>query len=243
MKRADLSAASTSIAPPRWCGLFAIRPTGLPSMRASAVTMPAPKPARNSSSEPVSATPRIAARTSYTRSRFSGTTWRSVRGSAHCQSLTGPWKYDRYCLAAATAAASSSTRMSITPLRDCTLLGPICSGAKVPRPPPSIIAGPLMPMLLPLVAMITSAQPSSAALPAKQRPCTMPTTGTLPDSAANWLKVWLFRPATIGMSVSPGRPPPPSANSTTGSLSWCATASSRSVLWWLRMPCVPASTV
>ena len=87
----------------------------------------------------------------------------------------------------------------------------------MPRPPPSIIAGPLMPMLLASVAMITSAQPSSAALPAKQRPCTMPTTGTLPDSAANWLKVWLFRPATMGMSVSPGRPPPPSANSTTGS--------------------------
>jgi len=37
-----------------------------------------------------------------------------------------------------------------------------------------------MPMLLRLVAMITSLQPSSAALPAKQRPATMPTTGTWP---------------------------------------------------------------
>ena len=100
-----------------------------------------------------------------------------------------------------------------------------------------------MPMLLARVAIMTSTQPSSAALPAKQRPCTMPTTGTLPDSAANWLKVWLFRPATIGMSTSPGRPPPPSANSTTGNRNWCASPSMRSFLWWLRMPWVPASTV
>jgi hypothetical protein len=39
------------------------------------------------------------------------------------------------------------------------------------------------------------------------------------------------------------RPPPPSANSTTGSRFCSATPSSRSVFWWLRMPCVPASTV
>ena len=188
-------------------------------MRASAVRMPAPKPARSSSNEPLSTSPCITARTSYTRSRFSGMAWRKARWSVHCQSDVLPWKYDKYCRAAATACDSSFTRMSITPLPDCTLLGPICSGVKVPRPPPSIMAGPLMPMLLARVAMITSAQPSNAALPAKQRPCTMPTTGTLPDSAANWLKVWLLSPATTGMSVSPGRPPPPSANSTVGSLS------------------------
>jgi hypothetical protein len=41
-----------------------------------------------------------------------------------------------------------------------------------------------MPMLLPSVAMITSLQPSSAALPAKQRPDTIPTTGTRPLSRA-----------------------------------------------------------
>jgi hypothetical protein len=46
------------------------------------------------------------------------------------------------------------------------------------------MAGPPMPMLLWRVAMITSLQPSSAALPAKQRPAAMPTTGTWPDSAA-----------------------------------------------------------
>ena len=57
-------------------------------------------------------------------------------------------------------------------------------GLKTPSPPPSTIAGPPMPMLLPAVAMITSQQPSSAALPAKQRPATMPTTRHLARSAA-----------------------------------------------------------
>ena len=51
--------------------------------------------------------------------------------------------------------------MSMTPLGSCTLTGPISSGGKTPRPPPSIIAGPPMPMLESLVAMITSQQPSS----------------------------------------------------------------------------------
>lgn len=48
----------------------------------------------------------------------------------------------------------------------------------------STMAGPPMPMLLARVAMITSLQPSSAALPAKQRPAAMPITGTCLDSAA-----------------------------------------------------------
>src|SRR5262249_57963810 len=39
-KRAALSPASASIAPPRWRGLLAIRPNGLPSMRIKAVIMP-----------------------------------------------------------------------------------------------------------------------------------------------------------------------------------------------------------
>ena len=57
------------------------------------------------------------------------------------------------------------------------------------------------------VAMITSQQPSSAALPAKQRPATMPTTGTWPDQRArSWRRCGTCRPATIGMSVSPGPP-------------------------------------
>ncbi|MNT42651.1 hypothetical protein D3C72_1790810 [compost metagenome] len=95
MKRAALSAASASMAPPRWRGLLARMPTGRPSMRASAVWMPVPKPARSSSTLPASATPAIAARVSYTRRRFSGTTWRSASGSGACHAATRPWNIDR----------------------------------------------------------------------------------------------------------------------------------------------------
>jgi hypothetical protein len=73
--------------------------------------------------------------------------------------------------------------MSTTPLRVCTSIGPTCSGVKVPSPPPSIITGPAMPMVASAVAMMTSHVPSSAALPAKQRPATTPILGTTPDSA------------------------------------------------------------
>ncbi len=87
-------------------------------------------------------------------------------------------------MAASTAAASSFTAMSTTPFGTCTSMGPTSSGVKTPRPPPSIIAGPPMPMFEPSVAMITSQQPSSTALPAKQRPVVIPTSGTKPESCA-----------------------------------------------------------
>ena len=49
------------------------------------------------------------------------------------------------------------------------------------------------------------------------------------------------RPATIGMSTSPGRPPPPSANSTTGSRRRSASSNSRSFLCGCACPgCRPA---
>ena len=60
--------------------------------------------------------------------------------------------------------------MSTTPLATCTLIGPISVGANTPRPPPSIIAGPPIPMFESAVAITTSQQPSIAALPAKQSP-------------------------------------------------------------------------
>ena len=91
------------------------------------------------------------------------------------------------------------------------------SGANWPRPPPSIMAGPPMPMLAPSVAMTTSQQPSRAALPAKHRPDAMPTRGTVPLRRANRWNAMVSRPDTPGASVSPGRPPPPSAKRTTGS--------------------------
>ena len=80
-----------------------------------------------------------------------------------------PRKYERYCLATPTASRFVVARAtSITPFATCTSTGPIAVGSYVPSPPPSIIAGPPMPMFESSVAMITSQQPSSAALPAKQ---------------------------------------------------------------------------
>ena len=54
-KRAALSAASASMAPPRCVGTLAITPIGAPSTRASAVIIPAPQPSRSSSTESTSA--------------------------------------------------------------------------------------------------------------------------------------------------------------------------------------------
>jgi hypothetical protein len=110
-------------------------------------------------------------------------------------------------------------------------LGPISSGRNTPRPPPSIMAGPPMPMLLPRVAMMASQQPSSAALPAKQRPARCPPPAPGPTARRSWLKVWLSRPATTGMSTSPGRPPPPSANSTSGSFQLVRAARAAGPSW------------
>ena len=100
-----------------------------------------------------------------------------------------------------------------------------------------------MPMFEPSVAMTTSQQPRMAALPAKHRPEVMPTIGTSPLSRAQRWKAMTSRPATPGMSVSPGRPPPPSAKNTTGSRCRSITSKSRSFLSWFRLPWVPARTV
>ena len=54
------------------------------------------------------------------------------------------------------------------PARASVSAGPTSSGATTPRPPPSIIAGPPMPMLALRVEITESQLPSSAALPAKQ---------------------------------------------------------------------------
>ena len=52
-----------------------------------------------------------------------------------------------------------------------------------------------MPMLALSSAMITSQQPRNAALPAKQRPETTPTSGTWPESSAKAVKVREEMPA------------------------------------------------
>ena len=73
-----------------------------------------------------------------------------------------------YCLATLVASISSSTRISITPFSTCDSVGATSSGANMPNPPASIIAGPPMPMMEFLVAMMTSQHASNAVLPAKQ---------------------------------------------------------------------------
>ncbi len=89
-----------------------------------------------------------------------------------------------------------------------------------------------MPMLASAVAITTSQQPSSAALPAKQRPEAMPTSGTRALSRPKRLNARQSSPDTTVVSVSPGRPPPPSANSTTGRRSADASSNRRSFLRW-----------
>ena len=74
--------------------------------------------------------------------------------------------------------------MSMTPLATCISNGPISVGSYAPRPPPSIIAGPPIAMFVPATPMTTSQQPRMAALPAKQYPAAMPTSGTNPLSRA-----------------------------------------------------------
>ncbi len=98
-------------------------------------------------------------------------------------------------------------------------------------------------MLAPSTATITSQQPSSAALPAKQRAATMPISGTWPDSAARRAKVVQSRPATPSQSTWPGRLPPPSANSTGGQRWRSHRSSKRSALLWLNTLGVLASRV
>jgi hypothetical protein len=93
------------------------------------------------------------------------------------------------------------------------------------------------------VATIRSEQPAMTALPAKQRPLTIAMRGTLPDSAAHSAKARTWSDETTGKSVSPGRPPPPSAKKTVGSRIRSIRSNRRSFLRWPSAPWVPASTV
>ena len=185
MNRAALSAPSLSTAPDRNAGLLAISPIGRPSMRIK----------RGDHAEAEPAAQLEDAADVGERRRSPGARRRRAGGSPGRRGAAGagrrtpmsaamPWKYDRYCLVAATASASSCTAMSTTPLATCTSIGPISSGRNTPRLPPSISAGPPMPMFESAVAMITSQHPSSDALPAKQKREVTPTRGTRPDSRA-----------------------------------------------------------
>ena len=100
-----------------------------------------------------------------------------------------------------------------------------------------------MPIEASSVAMIRSEQPAMTALPAKQRPLTIAIRGTSPDSPAHSAKARASSAETDRESVSPGRPPPPSAKKTAGSRIRSISSNSRSFLRCPSAPCVPASTV
>ena len=92
------------------------------------------------------------------------------------------------------------------------------------------------------VATMRSEQPAMTALPAKQLSSTTAIRGTRPESRAHAANVVTSSAETSGMSVSPGRPPPPAAKNTVGSPSRSMTSMRRSVLRWPRIPWVPAMT-
>ena len=189
-------------------------------MRASAVTMPRPNSARSSSTMPGSASrAHHAARMSYTRMPV------LRQGSLAQRALVGgtgrrparPWKQARKRLRLRTACASSSTSTSMTPLRAMHVARARRLGRHHAEPAAFDHRGAAHADARAARRDDMSQLPSSAALPAKQRPATMPTIGTWPDSVAQRAKRRAVQAGDDGESTSPGRPPPPSANSTTGS--------------------------
>ena len=88
---AALSAASLSIAPARCIGLFAMIPSGRPSMRASAVTIARPKSARRKVTEPRrrAGRPRVHV---VGAAAALGTSSRSAVLVGSLEVLDGPWK-------------------------------------------------------------------------------------------------------------------------------------------------------
>ena len=101
-------------------------------------------------------------------------------------------------MATAVASASSAATTSTTPLPACISIGPTSSGSTLPRPPPSIIAGPPIPSEVFSVATIRSEQPAITALPAKQRPATTAIRGTSPESFAQSAKARVSSAETTG---------------------------------------------
>ena len=81
------------------------------------------------------------------------------------------------------------------------------------------------------------------ALPAKQRPATIAIRGTTPERRAQRAKARVSSAETTAWSVSPGRPPPPSAKNTVGSFMRSISSNRRSFFLWPIVPWVPARTV
>jgi len=105
------------------------------------------------------------------------------------------------------------------------------------------MAGPPMPIDTSSVATIRSEHPAITALPAKQRPFTTAIRGASPLRPAHRANARTSSALTTGKSVSPGRPPPPSAKNTVGSPMRSISSNNRSFFRCPSAPCVPASTV
>ena len=244
MKRAALSAPSQSIAPPRCAGLLAMTPSGRPSTRISAVTMPMPNSRRSSSTESVVGERR---RSRGGRRRCAAGS-RGSRGAAAAGRRTttrraGPGSTTGTAWPTATASASSATAMSTTPFGTCTAIGPTSSGRNTPSPPPSIIAGPAH-------ADVRVRRGDDHVAAAEERGVAgeaAPRVDADERHQSRQLGEVAERQAveagTPVPSVSPGRPPPPSVKNTTGRRQRSASSNRRSFLRWFCVPCVPASTV
>ena len=207
MKRAALSAPSLSMAPARCIGLFAMRPIGRPSMRIERRHHARPEVAPQ-----LEHRAGIGHRLDHAAHVVDAA---AVLGDDRAQqalvgALASPSSRPGSTRGTASRPrqppASSSTSTSITPFADCTSDGPISSGRNTPSPPPSIIAGPPMPMFESFVAITTSQQPSSAALPAKHGPETTPTSGHQPAELAEVVERHAVEPGDA-RAVRVARPP------------------------------------
>ncbi len=145
--------------------------------------------------------------------------WRGAAGAGRRTPTrsTGPWKYDRYCLAAATASASSATAMSTTPLgtwygHRADLLGPVdaetaaLDHGRAAHADVRVLGGDDHVAAAEQRGVAGEAAPGGDAH--QRHEAAQP---------AEEVKAMQSRPATPIASVSPGRPPPPSVKNTTGS--------------------------
>ena len=150
MKRAALSAASTSSAPPSTIGWFATIPTGRPPIRASPVIRLRAQAGLISKSRPWSTRCPITFFMSYARRALSGTrltSASSIRSAGSSQGRTGGCsrfdvgKNERYSFTATTQARSSATSRSATPEISVCTLEPPSSSALTSSPTTALTSG------------------------------------------------------------------------------------------------------
>ena len=187
-------------------------PNGLPSMRASAVTMPAPKARRQLQhralvgqrvdhvAHVVDAQPVLGDRRGAARA-----------GRRTPSSGSAPWKYERYCLATATASASSSTAMSIDAVGHLHARSGRFPRARTRRDR-RLRSSPARPCRSRVPGgddHVAAAEQRGVAGEAAARVRCRPAARR--REAPRRAEGVVLRPATDCMSTSPGRPPPPSA--------------------------------